>query len=245
MLHSTAGTQAHFVLELLAYAVGARVYWRCLDRNTLPPMPDRLLLLGAAILGAFVGSKLLHVAEHFDTLVARDDAALWLAGKSVLGGFLGGTLGSEIAKKLLHWTRPTGDAWVPALAAGLIIGRIGCQLSGTWDQTYGTPTALPWAWDYGDGIGRHPTALYEIVLVALSYACTRHALFQRAPGAPFAVFMLLYCASRLGLECLKPPFGAAAIDALPVMQAAGFTAIQWAAIIGIFWYGALLRMRLR
>jgi prolipoprotein diacylglyceryltransferase len=139
-----------------------------------------------------LGSKLLHVAQHFDHLMARNDAALWLAGKSILGGFLGGTLGVEIGKRLIGWHAPTGDAWVPALAAGLIVGRVGCQLSGTWDQTYGTPTALPWAWDYGDGVGRHPVSLYEVVLVAAAYLASRAAGLRRHAGAAFAAFMAGY-----------------------------------------------------
>ena len=101
-----------------------------------------------------------------------------MGGKLVLGGFIGGTLGVEITKKAIDWTKTTGDPWVPALAVGLIIGRLGCQFSGTWDQTYGIPTALPWAWDYGDGIGRHPTGFYEIPLVGIAYGLTRFPAIQ-------------------------------------------------------------------
>jgi len=41
-------------------------------------------------------------------------------------------------------------------------------LTGLSDNTYGTPTNLPWAVNFGDGIPRHPTQLYEIAfLIAL------------------------------------------------------------------------------
>lgn len=244
MLHSTAGPQAHFFFEALAYLVGGRLYWRAAKGHAPGDWGDRLLLLGLTVFGALLGSKLLHVAQHFEYLMARADLESWLAGKSILGGFLGGTLGAELGKRLIGWRAPTGDAWVPALAAGLVLGRLGCQLSGTWDQTYGTPTALPWAWEYGDGIGRHPTALYEIVLVLAAYTASRAQRLRAHAGASFAAFMLAYCLIRLGLEYLKPPFGPAAADALPATLHAGLSAIQWAALLGLTWYGLLLRRRL-
>lgn len=235
----------HVVLEALAYFVGARVYWLNARRQPSPPRRvDRWLLLGAAIFGAALGSKALHALEHLPALLERGDASLWLGGKSVLGGFLGGTLGVELAKKAIGWTRSTGDAWVPALAVGLALGRLGCQLSGLWDQTYGTVTTLPWAWDYGDGLGRHPVALYEALLVLALWALVRRR-WAHAPGATFAAFLAGYCALRFGLEFLKPPFGPAAAGTLPSMRVAGLTAIQWAAVLGVTANTALWRHRVR
>ncbi len=242
--HSLSGPEAHFVLETGAYVIGASVFWRFARNAPQPPIADRLLLLGGALLGAMLGSKLLHVLEHLPTLLSRDEWALWLGGKSVLGGFLGGTLGVELVKKSIGWATPTGDPWVPALAAGLVVGRLGCQLSGTWDQTYGAPTTLPWAWDYGDGVGRHPAALYEMALVTLAFTVTGMTKMRRHSGAQFAAFLFCYCVIRFGLEWLKPPFGDAAQDSLPVALYAKLTAIQWAALLGMAWYFCLLRIRL-
>jgi phosphatidylglycerol:prolipoprotein diacylglycerol transferase len=232
----------HTALEMLAYAVGARVYWSAAARQPRPAeLGDRLALLAGAICGAFVGSKLLHVAEHLPALLAANQVELWLAGKSLVGGLLGGTLGVELVKKRIGWTRATGDAWVPALAVGIVIGRIGCQLSGLWDLTFGSPTSLPWAWDYGDGIGRHPAAAYEIVLVAALAASALR--WQAPPGARFAAFLLGYCAIRFALEFLKPPFGGDA-GVLPVALYGGLTAIQWASAMGCAYFAASLRKRL-
>ena len=242
MLHSLTGTAPHFVLETCAYVIGARVYWRAASSHSPIPRDDRLVLLAGAILGALVGSKLLHIAEHLTALLRSDDVALWLAGKSLVGGLLGGTLGVEIAKRATGWNRSTGDAWVPALAIAIIVGRFGCQLSGFWDLTYGTPTGLPWAWDYGDGIGRHPTALYEMILVAVLWAGLSR--WTTAPsGSRFAGFLFGYCAIRFVLEWFKPPFGAAGPETIDVSQYAGLTAIQWASLAGMLYFLASLRWR--
>jgi prolipoprotein diacylglyceryltransferase len=244
MLHSLSGQAPHFLLELLAYAVGARLYWSAARSQPMPAdLGDRLALIAGAACGAFAGSKLLHVLEHLPALVEANELVLWMAGKSLLGGLLGGTLGVELVKRSIKWTRPTGDAWVGALAAGIMVGRVGCQLSGLWDLTYGGPTSLPWAWDYGDGIGRHPTAAYEIVLVGLLWAALARWR-TAAPGARFAAFILGYCAIRFGLELMKPPFAGPAPGTLPVALYAGLTAIQWAALGGAAYFAASLRRRL-
>jgi prolipoprotein diacylglyceryltransferase len=232
----------HTALELLAYAIGARLYWSAAATQPRPAeLADRLALLAGAICGAFLGSKLLHIAEHLPALLELNQLELWMAGKSLVGGLLGGTLGVELVKRRIGWTRPTGDAWVPALTAGIVIGRIGCQLSGLWDLTYGSPTTLPWAWDYGDGVGRHPVAAYEIVLVTMLGAGLLR--WSAPPGARFAAFLLGYCAIRFVLEFLKPPYGGDA-GVLTVARYGGLTAIQWAAAIGCAYFAASLRKRL-
>ena len=244
-LSSSASPLPHLVLEALAYGLGARVYGREAKAQPRPAArADRWLLLGCALFGAAVGSKGLHALEHFPALLERGELALWLGGKSVLGGLLGGTLGVELGKQLIGWRSSTGDAWVPALTVGLVIGRLGCQVSGLWDQTYGNPTSLPWAWDYGDGLGRHPVALYEILLVLALWAVTRRR-GPAAPGATFAAFMGGYCVLRFGLELLKPPFGEPALETLPVALHAGLSAIQWAGAIGALGFAILWRYRVR
>lgn len=237
-MHSLPGHEPHLILEIAAYFIAARVYWFFAKAETIkPPTVDRFCMLAGAIFGAAIGSKGLHVLEHLPSLLALNDATLWIGGKSVLGGFLGGTLGVEVTKKLVGWKASTGDSWVPAIAVGLIVGRMGCQLSGTWDGTYGVPTTLPWAWDYGDHIGRHPTALYEIFLVtALAIFVWRNTLLRQASGVRFAALLMGYCVIRFVLEFLKPPFGLAAVGATPAAIYGGLTAIQWAACFGIVYF---------
>ena len=241
-MHSSSGDLTHVMLEMLAYAVAARVYWRGSAAAPGPTGPDRWLLFAATVFGAALGSKLLHVAEHLPILLERRELALWIGGKSVLGGFLGGTLAVELTKRAIGWRRSTGDAWVPALVVGLVIGRIGCQLSGTWDQTYGNATAAIWGWDYGDGIPRHPVAAYEIGLVLGLFAVVRRR-WPETSGARFAAFMGGYSAVRFALEWFKPPFGPLADGTLPSALYAGLTAIQWAALVGVAWFALLFRDR--
>ena len=80
--------------------------------------------------------------------------------------------------------------------------------------------------------------------VTLAFTVTGMTKMRRHSGAQFAAFLFCYCVIRFGLEWLKPPFGDAAQDSLPVALYAKLTAIQWAALLGMAWYFCLLRIRL-
>jgi phosphatidylglycerol---prolipoprotein diacylglyceryl transferase len=123
-------------------------------------------------------------------------------------------------------TQSTGDLLALPLAIGIAIGRIGCFLAGLPDQTYGLPTNLPWAWDFGDGVPRHPTQIYEIVfLVVLATVVARGRGWPR--GDRFKGFMVAYLSFRVVVDAIKPG----------VPLALGLTAIQWAAVAGLVYYG--------
>jgi len=238
-----SGALTHLLFESLAYFIAARWYWRAPPDSPQPPPRDRFLLLACAVFGAALGSKGLHILEHLPALTQRHDPALWLGGKSVLGGFLGGTLAVDLGKRDIGWRSATGDAWVTPIVLGRVIGRVGCQLSGLWDQTYGNATRLLWGWNHGDGILRHPVAAYEILCVVILFFSIR-ARWPERPGTRYAALLFGYCAIRFGLEWLKPPFGPLAAGTLPAALSGSITAIQWAALLGLVWFGTLFRRRI-
>ena len=199
---------AHAVFEALAYAVGFRLYlW--LRKQSPDPIDDqgRLAALIGAIAGAGLGSKLLGFAEHPELWAQTAvNLAAVLSAKSILGGLLGGLIGVEIAKKAGGVTRSTGDLYVFPLLTAIIIGRVGCLLTGVSDGTWGDATHFILGFDAGDGVKRHPTPLYEILFLAdlaLFLRLIRRRLTLR-PGDLFRVFMLAYCAWRFVIEFLKP-----------------------------------------
>ena len=109
-------------------------------------------------------------------------------------------------------------------------------------MTYGSPTGVPFGWDYGDGVLRYPTALLEIIAVAALWLTIRKVSWSR-PGQQFNAFLLGYCVIRFVLEFLKPPFGAPAIGGtIPVDLFLGLTAIQWMALVGAGWMAYRMRV---
>jgi prolipoprotein diacylglyceryltransferase len=125
--------------------------------------------VAAAVAGAALGSKVLYWLEDPRITVQNlHNAAYLIGGKTIVGALIGGLITVELMKRYIGLSTSTGDLYAIPLSIGIAIGRIGCFLTGLSDNTYGTPTALPWAVNFGDGIPRHPTQLYEIAfLVAL------------------------------------------------------------------------------
>jgi phosphatidylglycerol:prolipoprotein diacylglycerol transferase len=221
-------TAAHFILETLGYAVGFRLYLRARRAHgDFLPTDARTWVVVAAILGAAAGSKVLFWFEDpARTLRYAGNLAYLLGGKTIVGGLLGGTLAVEWTKARLGIERRTGDLFAVPMALGIAVGRLGCFFGGLADDTYGIPSTLPWAVDFGDGIPRHPTQLYEsVVMLLLAFWLHRRARHPLPEGALFRYFLTAYLAWRLLIEFLKP--------GVPI---AGLTAIQWACAIALSWY---------
>lgn len=174
-----------------------------------------------------IGSKSLAWLEHShlaDGEGLKPQIVLWIGGKTVVGGLLGGYLGADLKKRALGIRQRTGDPLVTGLIVGIAIGRIGCFLSGLTDETYGLPSDLAWAVDFGDG-PRHPTQLYEMAWLGLTYLGLQ-PLQQQAtkyPGLRSQCFLGSYLAFRLLIDGLKPR-GTVFM---------GFSPIQWAATAGL------------
>lgn len=227
----------HLVMEVLAYALGSQLYfllrrrWRGAAAKL--PIEKNLWLLVACVFGALFGSKLLAWAEswpHYrEALRSVPDPRVILAGKTIVGGLLGGWVGIEVAKKFLGITRSTGDLFVFPLIVGMSIGRVGCFLTGLDDHTHGVATSLPWGIDFGDGVRRHPAQLYEIGFLLLLGALLLWRMRPGdEPGRLFRRFMLGYLLFRLVVEWIKPTFKPyASLSAIQAACAAGAAVCIW------------------
>lgn len=131
-----------------------------------------------------------------------------MGNKTIVGGFIGGLIGVEFTKKQIGVTASSGDMMVYPLILAMIIGRVGCFLTGLEDGTFGIPSKLPWAINFGDGIRRHPTNLYEIAfwlcLWLLLYFIENK--FVLANGARFKILMVCYLLFRFIIEFIKPDY---------------------------------------
>lgn len=177
----------------------------------------------AAVLGGLVGAKLYYAVLMADwsTLFSRG-GLVWY------GGFAGGALA---VAGLLWWRKQSiiamGDAMAPALAAGYVLGRIGCFLVG---DDYGRPTSLPWGVAFPQGsppstagslqaafgipvppgitpeqvLAVHPTQLYEAGL-AFAFFLVLWRLRERRPGSGWllGLWLALSGLARLVVEAFR------------------------------------------
>lgn len=215
----------HFFFESLAYAVGFWIYRRQRRRGDVISTPNRNSVIVAAILGAAVGSKILSWLEDPSLTLSAPLTGL-LGGKTIVGGLLGGTMAVEWVKKRLGILERTGDLFAIPIAVAIAVGRLGCFFGGLADRTYGSATTLPWAIDFGDGIPRHPTQIYEILFLICLTAALQH-LSRGNPrnGELYRVFLVSYLAWRFAIDFLKPE---------PAF--AGLSSIQWVCAAALIVY---------
>lgn len=193
----------HAGFDVLAWlAAGAAGLWLMRSGAISFPVPQplRLNYIAALIFGAGVGAVLFGSAN------------LWLSGqpgiaRSIEGAVAGAIVAIEIYKRIAGIKLRTGARFALPFAVGVAVGRIGCFLSGLDDFTHGTPTTLPWAHDFGDGVPRHPVQLYESLAMAAFasvylWRVLRRDRFVIAQGFYLAVGF--YGAQRLVWEFLKP-----------------------------------------
>jgi phosphatidylglycerol:prolipoprotein diacylglycerol transferase len=168
------------------------------------------LLCGA--IGARVGTAWRYVALTGDATLA---GILVRAGRSILGGLAGAYVGAITTKRLVGYTRTTGDLFAPAVALAMAIGRIGCLLS----EQIGTPTSLPWGVRLDaatlaqipnctycvPGVSLHPSFAYEIVFHAVMFVVLIWYLRPRVTteGDLFKIYLLAYAAFRFAVEFVR------------------------------------------
>lgn len=194
---------AHHLGDLCAWLAASLAAWR--QHRLFPGEAQRLARVTAP--------------GYFVALAAGALAGAWLIGSlnslpatlapshSVAGALAGGIVGVELWKALRGIRGSTGAAFVLPMAVGLAVGRLGCLFSGLADFTYGVPSAVPWAIDSGDGIGRHPVQLYEalaMVLFAVAFVRARRRGRDWATRHGFHAFVIGYALQRFCWEFLKP-----------------------------------------
>jgi phosphatidylglycerol---prolipoprotein diacylglyceryl transferase len=197
-----SGTALHTIFDIAAWlAAGLTIFWLSRRRQLrFPRQSFELPYLAALLFGAGLGAFL------FGSL------NLWLSGmpglaRSVEGALAGGIVGIELYKWLAGITIRTGARFALPLAIGIAIGRIGCYLAGLDDFTYGTPTALPWGHDFGDGVPRHPVQLYEsaaMAAFAVFYVAAVLRQNDRVIANGFYLVLIYYGLQRFLWEFLKP-----------------------------------------
>jgi phosphatidylglycerol:prolipoprotein diacylglycerol transferase len=219
----------HLIFEYAAFFIAFR-YYLFLRRQGPDPISstNRLSIILGAIIGAFLGSRVMALLEspmvEFSTL----SFVKLLNVKTIMGGLFGGLLGVEITKWKLKEKQSSGDLFTLPIIIGIFIGRIGCFLSGINEFTYGKETSFIAGMDLGDGLKRHPLALYELLFLAmLLFVLKKIWLQHKLPsGLLFQFFMLSYFGFRFFIEFIKPN----------TFFLFGLSSIQWLCILCFLYY---------
>jgi phosphatidylglycerol:prolipoprotein diacylglycerol transferase len=165
--------------------------------------PTLLFIYLAGLAGAFVGAKLVYFGA--EGWLHWNDANRWMhlaTGKSILGGLLGGYASVESAKRLVGYTRATGDWFAIIAPIGIIFGRIGCIAHGC---CLGAPCESAWfTVKDAAGVARWPAAYVELGFNAMILGTV--LLLRRKvlwPGQHFHIYLIAYGAFRFAHEFLR------------------------------------------
>jgi phosphatidylglycerol:prolipoprotein diacylglycerol transferase len=216
-------------LLIMSSAVGVGAVVRRWVGPTLPlPSLSRLAIVLGAIIGGALGAKIPWLFMDPEGMV---DGTAWLSdGRTITFGLVGGYFGVEVAKLAAGVKTKTGDSFAVPLAASIAVGRLGCFWAGC---CFGIETALPWAVDFGDGVSRHPTQLYEAAFHAAAalilYELGRRRLFERQR---IKLYFIAYFAYRFVTEWIRPE---------PELGL-GLTLYQWSSLAFIVLFVALFRL---
>ena len=134
--------------------------------------------------------------------------AVWEGGMSFHGGLIGvlvvlWVFGRRYDKSFFQM----GDFVAPLVPIGLGVGRVGNFIGG---ELWGRAADVPWAVVFpraGDGIGRHPSQLYEALLEGLVMFAVLwwFSAKPRPRMAVSAMFLILYGVFRSAVEFFREP----------------------------------------
>jgi prolipoprotein diacylglyceryl transferase len=206
---------SHDALVLLGVLAGAAVFFREAGRRGV--MSEQLLwIVAGALAGGAVGAKLATVWRY--VALTGDISVVGLAlrgGRSILGGLTGAYVGAVATKRLVRYTRSTGDLFAPAVALALAVGRWGCFLT----EQVGTPTSLPWGVrlssaaaaripscpSYCATAAMHPSFAYESLFHLAMFVVLWRWLRPRvtAEGDLFKIYLLCYAVFRFFVEFVR------------------------------------------
>lgn len=200
--NNSFGVIFYSLFSIIAYLAGFLIFYIEAKRKQIN-IEALLYVLFGALLGGLIGSRLGsalfvywgYYSENFLNILMPQ-----IGGKTLVGGLIGGYLGTVIAKKIVRFKRSTGDLFAPGIALGIAIGRIGCLLNGC---CYGLPANLAWAIKF-KGIACHPTQIYEAIFCFFLFLYLWQKRKNTAvEGDLFKLFLLVYSFFRFWIEFLR------------------------------------------
>lgn len=184
-------------------------------RDGLPPKAVNDLGLGVIVSG-LIGCWLLGVGVNFVQGVPMDWSELRNAG-AVHGGLIGGFLGLVLLVRFYRLPFVLVlDAYLPAVAFGQAMGRLGCFAAGC---CFGSPTSHAWGVVYTDpvahelggvplGVHLHPVQLYDfgahLVLFGVLLWLHKRELLK---GGLFGPWCIAEGVTRVSIETFRGDLG--------------------------------------
>ena len=160
------------------------------------------------ILGVVIGARLTYVLFYnlpYYLANLSEILMVWEGGLSFHGGLIGAVVGIWLfTKKYNIDFYELADIYVVPLPLALAFGRIANFING---ELVGRVTNVSWAFDFGDGIARHPSQLYASLknFILFSIMLYANQFKNLKKGYLTWMFVLLYGIFRFTVEFFRQP----------------------------------------
>lgn len=173
-----AAMQTASLALIVALWIGAYTADREARRRNLRG-DDAWTVITIFLFATVIAGRLIFFAQNIEAY-STDWTEVFSFSQNTLVLDLGALGGLVIASLYIGWKRIPFARFTDALAIGalvaLIIIAIGQFFSG---DGYGTPTDVPWAISFFEEM-RHPTQIYEVLLLSLGFVIVKRAIEPRA-----------------------------------------------------------------
>jgi phosphatidylglycerol:prolipoprotein diacylglycerol transferase len=169
---------------------------------------------------SLVGARFLYVVTHLDEFAGhpldmispvQHNGQIGIAGLVLLGGVFAGFATVWVYGRRKGYSFfEVSDLFIPALALGIAIGRLGCFFNGC---CFGEPTTLPWGITFPrESLAGYvfpdaciqPTQLYETVAMLILFAALMIYGRRKHPtGRITGIFLVAYGVWRFFNESLR------------------------------------------
>jgi phosphatidylglycerol:prolipoprotein diacylglycerol transferase len=193
-----------FFLLALLIAMG----WLMLEgRRRQWPREEFWPIITAAFVGGMVGARLsILFFNGWETApVVLNFFYLFdprIGPGSIIGGVAGAYVGGYLATRLIGKAGCACDAFAPAMALAMVVGRMGCFLA--LEDGLGKPTTAAWGVWNGSYMA-HPTPLYDaafnLVWFFILVGLRNHPVMQN--GNLFKVGLAGYAIARFFIEFVR------------------------------------------
>jgi phosphatidylglycerol:prolipoprotein diacylglycerol transferase len=206
-----------------------------LDKNVFINKWQVLVTCTIGILTGTTGAKLTHLLLYAEKYRGMSpEQVLLKSGHAYIGGAALALLAVYI---LFRYYKVSflyaGDYTLPFFGLFRAVGRLGCLLTGC---CHGSASCLPWAAYFRDGVLRHPTQAYMIILTFSIFVAGRahYRKLRDTPGIIFFSSVMLYGLGRFFVEFFR-------VDSPYIL---GTIKLSHIVLIAVFIYGTVGLSRL-
>lgn len=154
---------------------------------------------------SILGGRLMWATEHIDTVTLSDIFSLKFGSWRIAGVLVANCIAALIITYIYYkyYNVPTSTTlgiFLEAVFLEFALNKLACFLGGC---CYGVGTTLPWGMNFGDGILRHPTQLYELICYTGIFAVARLLRDKYSISKKYAIAIILYIIVRMIVEPLR------------------------------------------